>query len=232
MRQANALGLLRPAVVLAAATAGFVLLMLPARQALRGRGPIARDGIATLDDAVAACRRSGLDGWELVAYAQRLVHHRFTHYSCRNLWDTPTAAFRRGMGYCTQYNLALKQILDRLGFDARAVFSLRVRVADNPDWTMGHTWLRVRLDGEIRDVCAGHDENLPGKVNFTPLAPVWPGHGFVFALTHLGMIYFCGFLEWRSLITGRPLPAWMFSEQLQMDDFPRVAARQVYHPQT
>jgi hypothetical protein len=212
MRQANALGLLRPAVALAATAAGFVLLMLPARRALRGRGPMASDGIVRLDDAVAACRRSGLEGWELVAYAQRLVYRKFSFYSCRNLWDTPAAAFRRGMGYCTQYNLALKQLLDRLGFDAHAVFSLRVRVADRPDWTMGHTWLQVRIParGEKRDVCAGHADNLPGKVNFTPLAPVWPGNDFVLAVTHLGMIGFCGFLEWRALLTGRPLPGWMF----------------------
>ena len=169
----------------------------------------------TLDDAVAACRRSGLDGWDLVAYAQRLVYRKFTFYSCRNLWDTPAAAFRRGMGYCTQYNLALKQILDRLVFDARTVFSLRVRVADNADWTMGHTWLRVRVPtgGETRDVCAGHADNLPGKVNFAPLAPVWPENSLVLALTHLGMIGFCGFLEWRSLLSGRPLPGWMFEER-------------------
>ena len=70
------------------------------------------------------------------------------------------------MGYCTQYNLALKQILDRLGFDVRAVFSLRVRVADNPGWTMGHTWLRVRMGGKERDVCAGQADSLPGQVNF------------------------------------------------------------------
>lgn len=215
MRQANALGLLRPAVALAAAIAGFVLLMLPARRALRGRGPMAMDGIVRLDDAVAACRRSGLDGWDLVAYAQRLVYRKFTFYSCRNLWDTPAAAFRRGMGYCTQYNLALKQILDRLGFDARAVFSLRVRVAEDPAWAMGHTWLRVRVPtgGETRDVCAGHADNLPGMVNFAPLAPVLPGNDLVLALTHLGMIGFCGFLEWRALLTGRPLPGWMFEER-------------------
>lgn len=195
--------------------AGYGLLLLPARRALRRRGPMALDGIVRLDDAVAACRRSGLDGWDLVAYAQRLVYARITVYSCRNLWDTPAAAFRRGMGYCTQYNLALKQILDRLGFDARAVFSLRVRVADDPDWTMGHTWLRVRVPtgGEMRDVCAGHADNLPGKVNFRPLAPVWSGNGFVLTLTHLGLIGFCGFLEWRSLLTGWPLPGWMFEKR-------------------
>lgn len=196
---------------LAMVAAGYGMLLLPARRSLRGRSPVLLDGIATLDDAVAACRRSGLDGWDLVAYAQHLVYRKFTFYSCRNLWDTPAAAFRRGMGYsmprsfghCTQYNLALKQILDRLGFDARAVFSLRVHVSDNPAWAMGHTWLRVRVPtgGETREVCAGHADNLPGKVNFAPLAPVWPGNDRVLALTHLGMIGLCGFLEWRCLRT-------------------------------
>ena len=195
---------------LAMIAAGYGMLLLPARRSLRGRRPVLLDGVATLDDAVAACRRSGLTGWEQVTYAQHLVYRKFTHYSCRNLWDTPAGAFRRGMGYCTQYNLALKQLLDCLGFDAWAVFSLRVRVADEPDWTMGHTWLRVRVGGEERDVCAGHADNLPGRVNFTALAPVWPGNDFVLALTHLGMIGFCGFLEWRALLTGRPLPGWMF----------------------
>jgi hypothetical protein len=198
---------------LVAPAAGLVLLLLPAAWALRGRGPVALDGIATLDDAVATCRRAGLEGWDLVTFAQRLVYRKFTYYSCRNLWDTPAAAFRRGMGYCTQYNLALKQILDRLGFDVQAVFSLQVRVADAPDWTMGHTWLRVRVAGEVRDVCAGHAENLPGRVNFVPLAPVWPGNGFVLALTHAGMIGFSGFLEWRALLTRKPLPGWMFQER-------------------
>jgi hypothetical protein len=201
---------MRWAAAVGALVAAFGVLMLPAAWALRGRRPVAQEGLETLDDAVAACRRSGLGGWELVTYAQCLVYGKFTHYSCRNLGDTPAQAFRRGMGYCTQYNLALKQILERLGYDVQAVFSLRVRVADNPEWTMGHTWLRVRVKGETCDVCAGHADNLPGRVNFTPLAPVWPGSDFVFILTHLGLIGFAGFLEWRALLTGRPLPGWMF----------------------
>jgi hypothetical protein len=180
---------------------------------MRGRGLVSQDGIETLDDAAAACRRTGLAGWKLVTCAQRLVYRKFTYYSCRNLWDTPAQAFRRGMGYCTQYNLALKQLLDRLGFDARAVFSRRVRVAEDPDWAMGHTWLRVRVGAETRDVCAGHADNLPGQVNLTLLAPVWPGHRLVLAMTHLGMIGFCGFLEWRALLTRRLLPGWMFEER-------------------
>lgn len=198
---------------LVATAAGCVLLLLPAARALRDHGPVPVDGIETLDDAVASCQHAGLDGWELVTFAQRLVYRKFTYYSCRNLWDTPAGAFRRGMGYCTQYNLALKQILDRLGFDTQAVFSLQVRVADAPDWTMGHTWLRVRVAGEVRNVCAGHAEYLPGQVNFVPLAPVWPGNDFVLALTHVGMIGSCGFLEWRALLTGRLLPGWMFQER-------------------
>ena len=88
MRQANALRLLRPAVALVVTAAGFVLLLFPARRALRGLGSAALDGIVTLDDAAAACRCSGLTGWELVTYAQRLVYRKFTHYSCRNLWDS------------------------------------------------------------------------------------------------------------------------------------------------
>lgn len=204
--------------ILLAAAAGSVLPLLPAAWALRGRGPAAVDGIETLDDAVTECQRSGLAGWELVTYAQRLVYRKFHYYSCLNLWDTPAQAFRRGMGYCTQYNLALKQLLDRLdmcsptglGFDTQAVFSLRVAVAEDPAWAMGHTWLRVRVDGETRDVCAGQAANLPGQVGFTPLAPVLPGNGFVLFLTHLGLIGYAGFLEWRALLTRRPLPGWMF----------------------
>ena len=206
--------LFRWAAVPAVLIAGTALLLLPARRALlRGRDPIASDEIETIPDAVAACRCPNLNGWELVTFAQHLVYRKFSYYSCRNLWDTPAAAFRRGMGYCTQYNLALKQILDQLDFDTQAVFSLRVCVDDNPNWTMGHTWLRVRVNGETRDVCAGHANNLPGKVNFSALTPVWPGHGVILTLTHLGMIGFCGFLEWRSLLTGRPLPGWMFEKR-------------------
>ena len=174
---------------------------------------LAPNAIDTIDDAVTACRRSGLDGWPLVTFAQQMVYNKFRYYSCRNLWDTPAQAFRHGMGYCTQYNLALKQILDRLGFESEAVFSLHVRVADRPDWTMGHTWLHVSIDGDVRTVCAGRAGNLPGSVNFTPLAPVRRGRTPVLVLSHSGMILFCGYLEWRAVLTGRSLPEWMFTSR-------------------
>lgn len=193
-----------------ALSAACVFLLLPAAWTQRRRKLATPPGIATIDDAVAASRATGLAGWPLVTFAQVLVYDNFRAYSCRNLWDTPAGAFHRGMGYCTQYNLALKQIFDRLGIASEAVFSLHVRVADRPDWTMGHTWLRVTIDGDERTVCAGRAGNLPGSVHFTPLAPVRRGRLPVLLVAHLGMILFCGYLEWRSLLTGQPLPAWMF----------------------
>ena len=194
-----------------AAAAG--LLMLPGAWKMRGRGPCELNGVTTLDDATTACRRTGLAGWDLVLYAQRLVYDKFAFYSLRNGWDTPARAFARGMGYCTHYNLALGQLLERLGFDVEPVFSLRIRVFDDPDWTMGHTWLRVTLGGETLDVCAGHENNRPGEVGFSPLAPVLHGNQVIFFLTNLGLILFSGFLDWKALLTGQPPPSWMFMAQ-------------------
>jgi hypothetical protein len=193
---------------------GAALLTAPAWLALRGRTPTCTQEVETLDDAVDACRRSGLEGWDLVTFAQRLVCSKFAIYSCRNLWDSPAQAFRYGMGYCTQYNLALQQILQRLGIETQAVFSLRVAVLDEPEWSMGHTWLEVTVQNEPRTVCAGHADNLPGKVHFTPLAPVWRGNDLLFLLLHLGVILLCGVLEWRAVLVRRPLPDWMFHAQL------------------
>jgi hypothetical protein len=189
------------------------LLVLPGAWKTRGCGPRELDGVTTLDDAAAVCRRTGLEGWELVLVAQRLVYDKFAFYSLRNGWDTPARAFARSMGYCTQYNLALGQLLERLGFAVKPVFSLRVRVFDDPDWTMGHTWLRVTLEGETLDVCAGAADNRPGSVNFTPQAPVLPGSRAVFFFTSLGLVLFSGFLDWKALLSGHPPPAWMLMER-------------------
>ncbi len=205
--------LLWPALFLSSLAASFVLL-IPGTLKLR---PYYRrttlDGIVTLDDAMQACRRTGLQGWDLVAYAQQLVARKFTIYSTRNLWDTPARAFEYGLGYCTQYNLALKHILDRLGFDAEAVFAWKVRVLTAPDWTMGHTWLRVNLNGEVHEVCAGHVDNAPGRVHFEPLTPVQHSNSTILLLFNLGMLPFCGFVEWRALLNGQGDPGWTFSKK-------------------
>jgi hypothetical protein len=169
------------------------------------------DGITTLDDAVRVCRLTGLRGWDLIAYAQHVVARKFVVYSTRNLWDTPARAFEYGLGYCTQYNLALKHILDRLGFDTESVFARKVRVLTDPDWMMGHTWLRVTLNDEVREVCAGHIDNVPGRIHFEPVTPVQHGGTAILLLMHLGMVPFCGFVEWRALLSGQGDPGWTFS---------------------
>jgi transglutaminase-like putative cysteine protease len=150
------------------------------------------DGITTIADAVAACRSSGLSGWELVAYAQRLVAHKFT-YSRLNTWDTPARAFKRGMGYCEQQALALKAIYDALGIQARPVFAVRCafpsKMVDGVRWSggvSGHAWLRVRIGDEEVDVCPGSVENTPGRTQFQPLSPVHSWAPWLRPFTHLG----------------------------------------------
>lgn len=187
------------------------LLLAPSALTIRAYRRRSLDGVETLEDAVAACRQSGLEGWDLVAYAQRLVCRKFVYYSVRNLWDTPGRAFAHGMGYCTQYNLALKHILEALGFDARAVFCTRVSFVDRPEWRMGHTWLRVRVNGEWRDVCASRPSNEPGLISFEPLRRVRQGSSGRLLLTHLGMILSFGLVEWWALLSGKSLPDWMLT---------------------
>ncbi|HSG16139.1 MAG TPA: hypothetical protein VLE70_07435 [Anaerolineae bacterium] len=190
-----------------------LFFMLPGALRLGKHRPTSFDGVVTVDDAIAACRRTRLRGWALVAFAQRMVYRKFAIYGTRNLWDSPARAFEHGIGYCTQYNLALKQILDGLGFETRAVFCLKVRVLDDGRWTMGHTWLRVTIDGEKRDVCAGGSQNGPGRNRFAPLWPVLPGPRPLLFLTHLGLILFCAFVEWKAVLTGRPAPYWTYIER-------------------
>ena len=193
---------------------GIGILLFPGAKQLPSYRPTSHNGVKSIKDAVLVCQQTGLQGWDLVAYAQKLVSRKFTIYSVFNLWDTPSRAFVYGMGYCTQYNLALKNLLENLGFAVTAVFSLKVRVLDDENWTMGHTWLRVTIDGETRDVCAGRVENEPGKVNFVPVWPVHHGHIITLFLTHLGMILFCGALSWKSLLTGNPPLDWMYNRRL------------------
>jgi hypothetical protein len=135
-----------------------------------------RDNIAvtegSLAGAVSTCRRSGAAGWDLVDQASRLVHDRFATYSVLHVWERPEAAFRRRRGYCAQYNDALAQILRRLGFDAWMVYSARVRFDDNAEWTLGHTWVRVRFEGDVRDICARSASNRPGSAGFICLGRV------------------------------------------------------------
>lgn len=168
------------------------VLTIPLVRRLPKPGRVSMDGITTIDDAVAACKRTQLQGWDLVEYAQKLVARKFT-YSRLNTWETPARAFERGMGYCEQQTLALKRIYDELGIETRPVFALRcrfpARMVDGLRWPggiSGHAWLRVRSGDEERDVCSGSSENRPGVTHFEILSPVHTWHPWLRSLTHLG----------------------------------------------
>jgi hypothetical protein len=182
-----------------AATAGGGALLLflasiPGLQRLPGQSRVSLDGIITIDDAVQACRRSGRDGWQLVEFAQNLAARKFT-YSRRNPWDRPARAFERGMGYCQQQALALKLIYDKLGIEARPVFASRCKFPPSiihgiaePARVSGHTWLRVRIGDEVRDVCSGRLDNRPGAVHFQVMSEVRSLSPWIRPFTHLGSV--------------------------------------------
>jgi hypothetical protein len=133
-----------------------------------------------------------MQGWELVTFVQQLAARKFA-YSRRNPWDGPARAFARGMGYCQQQALALDAIYRRLGIASRPVYAMRchfppeeVHGIPEPAGVSGHVWLRVRVDGEERDVCCGDARNTPGTVHFAVLSPVRELYPWLRPITHLG----------------------------------------------
>jgi hypothetical protein len=184
--------LLMLSVISAAGVSTTYLLTLPLLRRLPKQGRVSMDGIITIDDAVEACRRRQLQGWDLVAYAQNLVAKKFT-YSRLNTWDTPSRAFERGMGYCEQQALALKKIYGKLGIETRPVFCMRckfsAKVVDGVHWPggiSGHAWLRVRIGDEERDVCPGSLNNTPGITQFEVLSKVFTWQTWLRPFTHVG----------------------------------------------
>jgi hypothetical protein len=168
------------------------LLTIPLLRRIPKPSRVSMDGITTIDDAIEACRRTHLQGWDLVAYAQNLAARKFT-YSRLNTWDTPSRAFERGMGYCEQQVLALKKIYDRLGIETRPVFALRckfpAKVVDgmpSPGGVSGHAWLKVRIGDEELDVCPGSINNKPDVTHFEVLSNVRTWHPWMRPLTHVG----------------------------------------------
>ena len=175
-----------------ASVVAIYLLTIPLLRRLPKPGRVSMDAVLTIEDAVEACRRTKLQGWDLVAYAQNLAARKFT-YSRLNTWDTPSRAFERGMGYCEQQTLALKHIYDRLGIEAKPVFALRckfpAKVIDGMPWSggvSGHAWLRVRIGDEELDVCSDSVSNRPGVTQFEVLSKVRTWHPWLRPFTHLG----------------------------------------------
>jgi hypothetical protein len=172
--------------------AGLYLYTLPAVRRLPKEKERSLDGITTIDDAVCYLRSTGKTGWALVAAAQKLVNAKM-EYSRRNSWDSPSRAFRRGMGYCQQQAMALWIILCRLGIEARPVQAFRCRFPPatihgyrDPGGISGHMWLVVTLDGIEKDVCPGHPDNEPGKVHFELLSRKTAYGAFMRFLGHIG----------------------------------------------
>lgn len=162
-----------------------------------------------LDSAAATLSQERLTGWPLVEGAQSLVHERFQYYSCLYWWESPSTAFTRRRGFCVQYNTALQGVLHRLGFDCDLVHASRVRLAHDPDWRMGHVWVRVTIDGEVRDVCAGSSATDNGSVRFEPLTPVRRFGVPMRLLTGVGTAMIVTTAVLRSAISRQPRPAWL-----------------------
>jgi hypothetical protein len=148
---------------------------------------------STIDEAVEACRKSGLSGWELAAFAQRITAERFS-YSRRNPWDSPARAFERGLGYCLQQARALKTIYDRLEIENRIVMgscsfpAKTVHGIAEPPGYGRHSWLRVNIDGVEKDVCPGDRGNYPGRVHFKLLSDVRTMPWWMIPFAHLGSV--------------------------------------------
>lgn len=162
-----------------------------------------------LTEAAAACRATGLEGWDLVDHATRMVSARFSTYSVLHSWESPSAAFRRGRGFCTQYNGVLAIILRELGLQAWLVYAPRVRFDDQPDWSLGHTWVRVRVDGDVRDVCARSLGNSAGRVRFVPIGRVRKLNRTARVLTTAGSYGTAVAAIALARLHGRPRPGWV-----------------------
>jgi transglutaminase-like putative cysteine protease len=148
---------------------GPPLYALPATLSLpRGRRP----GLAplTIPQAAQQLKSSGKTGWALVETARALVAERMA-YCRRNSFDIHTRAFDRGYGYCQQQAYALADLLTRLGFKAWVVGALRNKFADGR--LTGHAWVRVSLDGQIRDIDSVAYDRQADRIDFTPVTKVF-----------------------------------------------------------
>lgn len=178
----------------------------PERQVVDGGSTPLR----TVDDVVDACRASGLQGWPLVDLATSLVHRMYTRYSCWHLWLSPARSLAAGQGCSTQYNLALAQILRRLGLSVHVVHASRVRMEHHPWFHTGHTWLQVVCEGRRLDVCASRPGNRAGEVAFVPITEVRPFRRLTHLDTTLALAPIVVAGWWRSRLQRRPVPRWMY----------------------
>ena len=162
-----------------------------------------------LTEAATAISVAEVSGWELVDYATRLVSTHFETYSVLHPWESAETAFGHRRGYCTQYNGALAIILRELSLDAWLVYAARVHLGDRPDWVLGHTWVHVRLNGEVRDVCARSAHSRAGHVGFVPASPVRKLGVIARCLAALGSYGAAVTAVIQAGLHGQPRPDWV-----------------------
>jgi transglutaminase-like putative cysteine protease len=149
------------------------------------------DGVATIEEAVEACRRFSGTEIEKAVYARSLVARKMA-YSRRNPWDSPARCFERGYGYCVQQALALELICHGLGIACVPVQALLCRfpagiVHGEPVAARlsGHMWLRLRSGGKTFDIDPTDASLPPGILGFEVLSRVTNPPRWLIVLGHV-----------------------------------------------
>jgi len=149
----------------------------------------------TINDAIQDCKKSKLTEWELVKYAQLLVHNNMT-YSYNNSFDMPSKAFKKGRGYCWQQAKILQKILNELGFNCYLVYAVKNEFPEKTfenvkikAYISGHVWCRVKINDFEKDVCSGNVNNSPDSVHFKPLSTVKKWNWFISFWSYWGSAY-------------------------------------------
>ena len=130
----------------------------------------------TIEMAVKACRETQYKGWQLVTFVQKYVN-KYMKYSVSNATELPKTAFMHGKGDSRQQAWGVSYIFKQFQIRSELVYTTKAQFfidqeKKQPAYEAGHVWCRVRLNDTVKDVCSCYKENIPGKVNFVPLAPV------------------------------------------------------------
>lgn len=141
-----------------------------------------------LCDAVNLCNNTKLKGWDMVKYVNCLVN-KCMKYSVEIPFLSHKKAFLIGKGYCVQQAFCTRDILRELGYSVQVVYCRKAIFEDTK--ISGHTWCRVNIDNQEKDVCTSNSDNCPGKVNFTPVSKVKKYSGLIVVAGYLGSIPVC-----------------------------------------
>jgi hypothetical protein len=142
-----------------------------------------------LCDAVNSCNNTKLNGWDMVEYVNCLVN-KSMKYSVEIPFASYKKAFQIGKGYCVQQAFCVRHILRELGYNVQVVYC-RKAVFKDTNVISGHTWCRVCVDHQEKDVCTCNSDNFPGKINFTPISETKEYSGLIVVAGYLGSIPVC-----------------------------------------